>query len=112
MSLLRVFLMPFVPVAEQQSCSLAVGGPGRLRCRRATECGRLEQQREATDSSMSLPGRRQLPLQVENFDFSRVSFAQPVAEGDHFEDAFYPDACPQHLATPCNAWHWGNLRSA
>eukprot|EP00439_Symbiodinium_sp_Y106_P023343 s4218_g2.t2 len=28
---------------------------------------------------------------VENFDFSRASFAQPVAEGDDFEDAFYPD---------------------
>ncbi|CAE7171266.1 unnamed protein product, partial [Symbiodinium pilosum] len=28
---------------------------------------------------------------VENFDFSRVSFAQPVAEGGDFEDAFYPD---------------------
>ena len=31
-------------------------------------------------------------VQVENFDFSRVSFAEPVAEGDDFEDAFYPAA--------------------
>ncbi|CAE7235597.1 unnamed protein product [Symbiodinium natans] len=40
---------------------------------------------------------------VENFDFSRVSFAQPVAEGDHFEDAFYPDSGYDDLAEGSDA---------
>ena len=58
---------------------------GRMRSLRMNEFGQPKR-------TQAFPTRIAKRDQVENFDFSRASFAQPVAEGDDFEDAFYPAA--------------------